>query len=353
MIEYAIEDLARRVNGHVVGKHHAKIVTGVAALGDASGSDLSFFVAGSERVIESENRLDWLTNTQAGAVMVTSEYADLCPVPAIVVDNPRASFATLAALWEQNDFYQGKHPSVVIGSDCSIPDCVSIGPGVIIADRVVMGDDCQIGAGAVIESDVNLGQGCQIHPRAVIRRSTIMGERCIIRAGAVIGEDGFGFEADAARVWQRVPQLGRVVLGSDVDVGAMSAIDRGALGDTVLKDGVKCDNLVQIGHNVVIEEHCLICGCVGIAGSTHIGKHCILGGGSRINGHLTLAAGTIVAGASAVEHSTEKPGVYAAFLSAEPHVRWKRILVGLKKLPEILRDMRALARRVQALEQRK
>jgi UDP-3-O-[3-hydroxymyristoyl] glucosamine N-acyltransferase len=196
----------------------------------------------------------------------------------------------------------------------------------------------------VVGAGCSIGAGTRLGPRVSVLMGTTIGARCIVHAGAVLGADGFGFAPDHGR-WEKIEQLGRVVVGDDVEIGANTCIDRGALGDTVIGDGVKIDNLVMIGHNVRVGAHTAIAGCVGIAGSATIGAHCMLGGGSGVNGHVTIADHVVIGGATQVSRSIAKPGFYSGSFPFDDNASWE-------KNAAVLRNLHALRERVRALEKK-
>jgi UDP-3-O-[3-hydroxymyristoyl] glucosamine N-acyltransferase len=208
-----------------------------------------------------------------------------------------------------------------------------IAAGARVGERAIVGAGCAIGEGASVGDDTLL------HARVTVYPGCVVGARCILHSGAVIGADGFGMAPDAGR-WVKIPQVGRAVLGDDVEVGANTCIDRGALGDTVVEDGVKIDNLVQVAHNCRIGAHTVIAGCAGIAGSTVIGRHCLIGGAAGIIGHLTICDGVTVSGMTFVTKSITKPGVYSSGLPMMPHADWLRNASKLRRLDEIARHAR-------------
>jgi len=197
---------------------------------------------------------------------------------------------------------------------------------------------------AFVGRDCRIGPGTRLGPRATVLYETTLGARCFLQPGAVVGADGFGFAPDRGR-WVKIEQLGRVVIGDDVEIGANSCVDRGATGDTVIGDGVKIDNQVQIGHNVRIGEHTAIAGCVGIAGSAVIGAHCMIGGGAGINGHLTIADHVVISGATQITRSIRQPGFYSGLFPFDDNATWE-------KNAATLRHLHALRERVRALEKK-
>lgn len=279
-----------------------------------------------------------LATTGAAAVIVAAGHAEALVargVAALVAADPYLAFARLTQWWA------ARHGAVRSGG---------VHPSAVVADDAVLGEGVTVDALAVVATGCRVGAGSYVGPRAALLAGTVLGARCIVHAGAVIGADGFGFAPDrgaggAGATWVKIEQLGRVVLGDDVEVGANTCIDRGALGDTVIGDGVKIDNLVQIGHNVHVGAHTAIAGCVGIAGSTHIGAHCMIGGGVGITGHVTIADGVVLSGATQVTRSITKPGRYGGPFPFDDNAAWE-------KNAAVLRNLHALRERVRALEKK-
>lgn len=311
------------------------LITGVGSLDDAQSGQISF--------LASKRFRPYLATTRASAVILSPEYAEECPVSALVSDNPSLSYALVAAaLTAPEPAEPGVHETAVVDSsaeidvnarieaNCTIGARVSIGAGVVVGPNCVVADDCEIGRDSRLVASVTLGRG------------TSMGQRCLIHPGAVLGADGFGLANDGGR-WVKTPQLGRVVLGDDVEVGACTTIDRGALKDTILHDGVKLDNLIQVAHNVEVGDDTAMAAQVGIAGSTRIGAGCTFAGQSGVAGHLELADGVHISGLTAVTRSIREPGLYTSTVPAVPHSAWGRNFARIKQLD-------ALFRRVQALE---
>ena len=261
--------------------------------------------------------------------------------------DPYLYFARLTQWWAARRAPEAPpfvHPSAAIDPAARLGAGVSVGAFAVIEAGAVLGDGVRVGAHAVIGAGSQLGAGTRLGPRVVLSTGTTIGARGIVHPGAVLGADGFGFAPDGGR-WEKIEQLGRVIVGDDVEIGANTCIDRGALGDTVIGDGVKIDNLVQIGHNVRIGEHTAIAGCVGIAGSATIGAHCMLGGGSGVTGHVTLADHVVIGGATQVSRSISKPGFYSGSFPFDDNASWE-------KNAATLRNLHALRERVRALEKK-
>ena len=287
-----------------------------------------------------------LAQTRAGAVILDAKSAAASPVPALVADNPHATYARVATLLHPDPpLHPGAHvtASVAAGSavdpSTEIAAQVSIGPGVRIGAR------CFIGPGCVVGADAHIGDDTRLTARVFIGERVRIGQRCIVQPGAVIGGDGFGYAPDKG-TWVKVPQLGSVVVGDDVEIGANTTIDRGALGDTVIETGAKLDNLIMIAHNVRIGEHSALAAAVAIAGSSVLGKRCILGGRAGLTGHITLCDDVVVLGTSFISHSISRPGVYSSALPSEEAGVWRRIVGRIKRLDLMAKRLRAVEKHV-------
>lgn len=310
-------------------------VSSVATLQHATGGDISFLSNRSYR--------KYLPATRAGAVILAPEDLPDCPVAAIVADNPYVAYAHAAALlFPPPADRQGVHPAAVVDDSCTIHASAWIGPHVVIEAGVTIDAGVQIAGGCYIGADTVIGPGCRIAPNVTIYHGVSIGARVNIAAGAVIGSDGFGLASENGK-WVPVPQLGGVRIGDDVDIGANTTIDRGALDDTVLEEGVRLDNQIQVAHNVHIGAHTAIAGCVGISGSAHIGRHCLIGGGAGIVGHLEITDNVVITGMTMVTRSITEPGVYSSGVPAQDNDSWNRNYARFRQLDK-------LARKVQRLE---
>jgi UDP-3-O-[3-hydroxymyristoyl] glucosamine N-acyltransferase len=286
-----------------------------------------------------------LAATRASAVIVSPADAATTALPRLITTNPYAAYARVAAiLHPEAEPVPGLHPTAVVAASARVAPSATIGPHVVIGERTTVGDRAQIGAGVVIAEDCTIGAHCVLHPNVVVYARSSLGARAIVHGGAVIGADGFGMAEHEGR-WIKVPQLGRTIIGEDVEIGANTTIDRGAIGDTVIEDDVKLDNQIQIGHNCRIGAHTAIAGCAGIAGSTVIGRNCKIGGAAMIGGHLTIVDGTVVAAATAVGDSIRNAGVYTGVMPAVPRREWVRLVTSLRRLPLMFERMRALERK--------
>ncbi|NNM51438.1 MAG: UDP-3-O-(3-hydroxymyristoyl)glucosamine N-acyltransferase [Pseudomonadales bacterium] len=285
---------------------------------------------------------DALVSTQAGAVLLQPEQADNFKGHCLITPDPYLAYAKASRLFEPlNQVATGVHASAVVHESVVVPADVSIGPMVVIGEQVHLGSGCILEAGCVIGEGCTLGEGCHVFPRVTIYPGCRIGKRVRLHAGSVIGADGFGF-APTRSGWVRVAQLGAVDIGDDCDIGANTTIDRGALGDTILEQGVIIDNQVQIAHNVIIGAHSALAACVGISGSSRLGKRCVLAGGVGLVGHIELADDVHITGMSMVTKSILKAGSYSSGTALEATRDWKRTAVRLKHLESIQVRLAAL-----------
>jgi UDP-3-O-[3-hydroxymyristoyl] glucosamine N-acyltransferase len=316
-----VAEIVARLGGQAVGDA-ALAIDRVATLAAAEPSHISFLANPRYRA--------QLASTRAGCVIVAPAFAEEAAARgcAIVTPDPYLYYARLSQWWAEEGAEQaGVHPSAVVE------------PGARIAADARIGALSYIGAGAVI------GAGTRIAARVTVGARCVIGARCIVHSGAVIGADGFGFAPAADGHWEKIEQLGAVRIGDDVEIGANSCIDRGALDDTVLADGVKLDNLVQIGHNVQVAAHTAMAGCVGVAGSARIGAYCTLGGGAIVLGHLELADRVHVSAATVVTRSILKPGTYSGVFPFDDNAAWEKNAATLRQLHALRDRLRALEKK--------
>jgi UDP-3-O-[3-hydroxymyristoyl] glucosamine N-acyltransferase len=286
----------------------------------------------------------YLATTKAGAVVLDARLADDCPVPALLAGNPYAIYARIAGLLHPApEVVAGRHASATIDPTAIVDSSASIGPQAVIGARARIGARVSVGPGTVIAEDASVGADTRLAARVVLCRSVAIGERCILHSGAVIGADGFGFAPDQGR-WIKVPQVGTVRIGDDVEIGANTTVDRGAINDTVIAEGVKLDNLIQIAHNVQIGAHTAIAACTGISGSAIIGSRCMIGGQVGIAGQLTICDDVIVTGRSFVSGNIRKPGSYSSEVSVDETVRFRKNAARFHQLDELARDVQRLRR---------
>jgi UDP-3-O-[3-hydroxymyristoyl] glucosamine N-acyltransferase len=284
-----------------------------------------------------------LAATRASAVVLDAANAAACPVAALVHSNPYARYAHIAALLHpEAPAPAGVHERALVDPSAQLAASASVGAGAVIGPRCTIGERVRIGPGCVLGADVQVAEDCRLHARVTLASGTVLGARACLQSGAVVGSDGFGFAREGAG-WTKVPQLGRVRIGADVEIGANTTIDRGAIDDTVIGAGVKLDNQIQVAHNVHIGEHTVIAACTGISGSTRIGARCMIAGMVGIVGHLDICDDVVVTGLSMVSHSISTPGVYSGGIPAAPAALWRRVVGRFKRLD-------ALAARVTRLE---
>lgn len=276
--------------------------------------------------------------TKAGAILIKREHANLFPVHRIIVDDPHLAYARASRLFVSDKHQScGVSPHAVVSETATLADDVAIGHFSVIGRETVIREGARIGAGVLIGDQVVIGNNTVLEHGAVVLDASIIGAECMISAGAVIGSSGFGY-ARKGKQWERIEQLGKVVIGDRVDIGANTAIDRGALDDTVIENGVKLDNLIQIAHNVRIGKNTVVAGCVGIAGSTRIGERCRIGGRAAILGHLEIADEVDILANTLVSQSIAEPGEYASMIPAQPARIWRKNLAMLRRLGRSARN---------------
>ena len=278
-----------------------------------------------------------LSNTAASAVIIKPEHAALTSLPKIITDNPYAYFAKVSQLLNPIHVAKtGKHPSATVDVSVKVPTSCSVGANVVIEANVTLGNNVTIGAGCVIERNVSIGDNTVLEANVTIKHGTQIGQHCHFYSGCVIGNDGFGYAedmgADMVKRWVKIPQVGRVIIHDYVDIGANTTIDRGTIDDTVIEEGVKLDNLIQIAHNCRIGAHTVIAGCTGIAGSAIIGKHCKIGGAAMILGHLSIADYVTISPGSMIMRSINKAGTYTALMPSQAHEDWLKTAANIRSL---------------------
>jgi UDP-3-O-[3-hydroxymyristoyl] glucosamine N-acyltransferase len=292
-----------------------------------------------------------LAATRATAVVLEPRSAAACPVAALITSNPHALFARIATeLHPPPPLRPGIHPTAIVDVGAQVDASCEIGPYALIAADAVVGPRCLIGPACVIGAGARLGPDCRLLSRVTLEHGVLLGARVLIHSGAVIGADGFGLARERGR-WLKVPQVGSVRIGDDVEIGANTTIDRGAMDDTVIGDGVKLDNQVQVAHNVLIGAHTAIAACTGISGSVRIGERCMIAGGCGLSGHIEIGDDVVLTGMSMVPHSVTRPGVYTSVIPVEPIRHWWRVLTTLKMLAARERHERAAQPRAQGTQQ--
>ena len=308
-------------------------VAGVGRL-DAEGPVLGFVASTAYRQA--------LRQTRIAAVILDARLADDAPVPALVCANPHATYARIASqLHPLPAITPGIHPSALVHASAQVHPTAQVDAFAIIEADAIIGPRCYVGPYCQIGQQASLGTDVRLVARVSLCAEVTLGDRCMVHPGAVLGSDGFGYAREGA-AWVKVPQLGTVRVGSDVEIGANTTIDRGALGDTLIGDGVKLDNQIQIAHNVVIGAHTAVAACVGIAGSTRIGERCMIGGGTGITGHISIGDDIIITGFGMVTRSLDKPGMYSSVIPVEEVRQWRRIVGRLKRIDSMAARLVAL-----------
>jgi UDP-3-O-[3-hydroxymyristoyl] glucosamine N-acyltransferase len=333
-VTLSLADIAAQLGGVVLGDAQT-VIRQVATLASAGEGDIGF--------LANLKYKSQLQTTRASAVIVSPEFSDAVAVPRIVINNPYAYYARLAAMLNPHaNIPAGIHLSAHCASD--VPASVNVGPNVVVGVDVTLGEGVVLHAGCTLGNGVRVGDGCVLYPNVSIYAGCEIGRNVIIHSGAVIGADGFGFAPDKG-LWVKIPQIGRVIIGDDVEIGANTTVDRGALDDTIIGDGCKLDNQIQIGHNCVIGQHCVIAACAAIAGSVTLQDRVIIGGAAMIAGHVTIASGAVVSGGSLVMKNITKPGQYTSVFPLEEHSHWLHNAAQIRHLAK-------LADRVSELEKK-
>ncbi len=325
---FTLEHLASKYGCKIQGDPSI-VITNVATLTNASNDSLTFF---ANTKYKSE-----LQETNAAAVLLTERDLKFCSTASLVTNDPYLLFARIAGDFDiSKQFQPGIHPSAVIDPTCNIPSTCGIGAGAILAMNVELGEHIFIGANSVIEKNTKIDESSWVSSGVIIHEGTEIGARAVIHPGVVIGADGFGFSETKDSKWVKIPQMGRVVIGDDVEVGANTTIDRGTLSDTVIGNGVKLDNLIQIGHNVIIGEHTAIVAQTGISGSTEIGKRCKIGGQVGMVGHLKITDDTTITARTTVTKDIKDSGMYSGNLfSHQKASEWQKNAASFRKLNKL------------------
>ncbi len=330
---YKLKSIVDRFGGELIGDPDTAIIQ-VATLQSAGPGEISFLAHG--------RYLSELRKTRAAAVILGADARDACALPCIVCDNPYVYFAKVSTLLNPPTRSKpGRHKSAVVDQTARIAKSATIGACAVVSQGANIAAYAEIGAGSYIGMGVSIGPSTRLHANVTIYDQCRVGARCVLHSGAVIGADGFGLAHEDGK-WSRIPQIGKVVIGDDVDVGANTTIDRGALDDTVIEDGVKLDNQIQIAHNVHIGAHTAIAGCVGIAGSARIGSHCTIGGGAAIVGHIKIADNVNISARTLITKSLTEPGTYTGVYPFSGHKAWLRNASHLRELDQLATRVRNL-----------
>ncbi|MQA52537.1 UDP-3-O-(3-hydroxymyristoyl)glucosamine N-acyltransferase [Pseudomonas piscis] len=315
-----------------------KEITGLATLQEAGPAQLSFLANPQYR--------KYLVDSQAGAVLLKAAEAEAYVGDALVVADPYLSYARVSHFFDPKPKAPaGIHPSAVIADDAQVDPTASIGAFAVIESGARIDAGVTVGAHCVIGARSVVGEGGWLAPRVTLYHDVRIGKRVVIQSGAVLGGEGFGF-ANSKGIWNKIAQVGGVTIGDDVEIGVNTAIDRGALADTIIGNGVKLDNQIQIAHNVQVGDHTAMAACVGISGSTKIGKHCMLAGGVGLVGHIEICDNVFLTGMTMVTHSITEPGAYSSGTAMQPAAEWRKSAARIRQLDDLARRLRQLEKRV-------
>lgn len=333
-----LAELAKLLSAELIGDGDL-IIDRLATFDTASAGDITF--------VSDKKLLTKLADCQASAIVLPITAMEGYQGNALFMANPYVGYAMLATIFDTTP-----NLTVTIADSASIHKTAKIGKNVAIAENVVIAegveiaDNCQIFANVVIGQHAKIKKHSKIYPNVTVYHDCEIGERCIIHANSVIGSDGFG-NAPYQGTWVKIPQIGKVIIGDDVEIGSSTTIDRGALSDTIIANGVKIDNQCQIAHNVYIDEHTAIAGAVNIAGSTKIGKHCMIGGGAIINGHITITDKVVITGDSMVMRNIREAGVYSSGVPATPNKQWRKTTAYTLKIDSLFKRVKQLEKQLQ------
>ena len=331
-MKFTASEIAEQVGGEVVGDGGIELA-GFAQADAAKLGDLTF--------AENEKYFRLAEESPASAILAPEEFASETKT-VIRVKNARIAFArVLPLLFPEKEFASGIHPSAVIADSAQVAGTAHIGPNCVIGESAAIGEQTVLEANCTVGDHSALGQAVRLFANVTIYSQCRIGDRVRIHAGTVIGSDGFGFAFDGSKS-VKFHQLGGIVIGDDVEIGAGSTIDRGALDDTVIERGVKLDNMVHIGHNCRIGEHTVICGCSGLGGSTIVGKYCVLGGGVGVIGHLSIADRVQVSARTLISRTISEPGMYSSGTGQMKTAEWKRSIVRFEQLDSMAKRIKAL-----------
>ena len=334
---YILSELAHVAGAELHGDGECEI-SRVATLDEATAGAIAFLTNTKYR--------KYLGTTQASAVILKPEFLAECPVNALVSDNPHLAYARISShMFPAPAVQPGRHPSAVVSDGAQVDPSAWVGACAVVEEGAVIGARVSVGPGCVVGRGVTIGDDARLVANVTLCHGVTLGQRVLVHPGAVIGSDGFGLANDDG-VWVKVAQLGSVVVGDDVEIGANTTVDRGALRDTVLQRGVKLDNQIQVAHNVQIGENTAIAACTGISGSTRIGNHCTIGGGVGINGHIEITDHTHISGQAMVTRSLTEPGFFSGGMPVAPNLEWRKNIAHLRRLDNIVRRLKALEKKL-------
>jgi len=326
-LSISVGELAERFGCELIGDPDV-VIDGVGSLTNAGSNALSFLSGPAFK--------NQLSSTKAAAVILRADDADEAPGAALINDNPYACYARMAALICPPPVYEpGAHASSVVAATATVAETAHIAANAIVEDGATIGENSYIGPGTVVGSGCVVGDDCRLHANVTFVRDVVTGDRCIFHSGSVIGADGFG-NAMTPDGWVKVPQVGGVRIGNDVEVGSSTTVDCGAIDDTLIENGVRLDNQIQIGHNVHLGEHTAIASAAAVAGSTRIGKRCLLAGLVGIAGHVNICDDVTIMGKGMVSKDITEPGVYASNFPVEDVRTWNRRVAMFRRLDKLL-----------------
>lgn len=337
--QYRLSEIVQKLGGELIGEDI--IISGISAIQDlkAKSSDITF--------VASSKYLKAIENCQCGAIVISPENAGFVNKSKIITTNPYLYYSKLTQL-----FYPLKRLKIGIKNTVVVGKSTEILEGAAISDYVVIGENCKIGKNVQIHSNVNIGDNVVIGDNVIIYSNCSIyydvriGNNCTLHSGSVIGSDGFGFAQDEKKHWSKIIQSGGVSIGNNVEIGANTAIDRGAIDDTIIEDGVIIDNLVQIAHNVKIGAYTAIAGCVGIAGGTKIGKYCQIGGASGIIGHIEITDYTVIGACTSIMKTIKTPNFYQGAYPSSTHKEWLKNAIYVRKLGQMHDKIKELERKI-------
>jgi len=337
-MKYSLKQLAELLDARIEGDPSITIGS-IAPLDTALSGQASF--------ITSRKFKAQLKVTKASVILLKEAYLVDCPSNALVVSDPYLAYAKLAQLLDTSpSVAYGISQGASIDPSASIAASVAVGPNAVIAAGVQLAAGVEIGPGAVVGENVSIGANTKIMPNVTIYHDVIIGESCVIHSNTVVGSDGFGYANDRG-AWVKIPQVGRVIMGNNVEIGASTCIDRGALKDTIIGKGVIIDNQCQIAHNVEIGDYTALAGAVTIAGSTKIGRYCVIGGAAVINGHLTICDQVQITGMTMLMRTIKEPGVYSSGIPAQTNKEWKRTAARTLKIDDMYKRLQQLEKQLE------
>ena len=340
IIEITLGELAERLEASLQGDA-STLINGLSTIDGAGAGQLTFLANPHYR--------RYLDGCKAAAVLLREEDLEHCHTAALVVKDPYLAYAKLSHLFETRpDAVKGIHPTAVVASSAQVAASASVGAYAVIDDYAVIGENTIIGPQCVVGARSRIGDDGRLAARVTLYHDVTVGNRVVIQSGAVIGGEGFGF-AKGSSGWLKIAQIGGVTIGDDVEIGANTTVDRGAISDTVLSNNVKLDNQIMIAHNVHVGEGTAMAGCVGISGSTRIGRNCMIAGGVGMVGHIEVCDNVFVTGMTMVTRSITEPGAYSSGTAMQPAAEWKKSAARLRQLDDMAKRLKALEKQLESV----